>query len=328
MLKIFNKTQGKAGMVGLYATPEKLTLSHIVRTTDTPELLLCEDVMVAGAEGRSAALEKLVREHQLEGIQTCFVLSPMDYKLLLVEAPGVEPDEMAGAVKWKIKDLVGHPIDDMAITVFNVPEGAYRSQTDMVYAVAARKSRIRDIIDLVHGSELELSAIDIPELVMMNLTQACCDDSEGLAFLDLREDGSTLNLSRNGEIYLTRQLSTRVDNQIMNTPDWESIRERLVLEIRRSLEYFQSQMGQALVPKILIAPRSSDADALAQELSRAMAIDVESMNITGFLQCQVEVAPALQQSCMLAIGGAMRQELDKKAQKAQKAPIAQKAKAA
>ena len=295
-------------MVGLFATPEKLAFAHISRTGDRPQLHVCEEIATAGVDGRGASLEKLVREHGLEGTRTCVVLPLLDYKLLLVEAPRVEAGEMAGAVKWKIKDLLGHPVDEMAIAVFDVPEGAYRSQTDMVYAVAARKNRIRDIIELVNGAELELEAIDIPELAMMNLTLACADDTDGLAFLDLREDGTTLNLSRAGELYLTRQLSTRVDNQVMSSQEWVTIRERLVMEIQRSLDYYQSQMGQSLVPKILIAPRAYDSDVLPQELAMAMSMQVESMDIRSFMDCQIELAPALQQACMLAIGGALRQE--------------------
>lgn len=324
MLKVFNKTNEKAGLVGLYATPEKLTLAHIIRSEARPELMVCEEVVVAGADGRADSLEKLVSDHDLEGLRTCFVLSPLDYKLLLVEAPKVEPAEMAGAVKWKIKDLLGHPVEEMAITVFDVPEGAYRSQSNMVYAVAARKNRIRDVIALVNGSGLELDVIDIPELAMMNLSMACADDSEGLAFLDLREDGSTLNLCRNGEIFLTRQLSTRVGGQSMSTQEWETIKDRLTLEIQRSLDYYQSQMGQSMVPVILLAPREHDADGLAHELGLALGVTVNSLKLSSCLDCQFDLPMAMQQNCMLAISGALRQE---QGQKVRKPGKAQKAKA-
>ena len=306
MLKFFNKTRGKSGMVGLYATPENLTLAFVSRQRGALELSVCEEVAASGAEARAAALETLVKKHQLENTPTTFVLSPNDYKLLLVEAPNVETDELAGAVKWKIKDLVGHPIEEMAITVFDVPEGAYRSQANMVYAVAARKTRIKDIVELVFGAQLDLAAIDIPELVMMNLTSACIDDGEGLAFLDLREDGSTLNLMRKGEIYLTRRLNTRLDNHVMNSHEWDSIRERLVMEIQRSLDYYQSQMGQSLIPRIVIAPRPTDADRLTRELHDALAVNVETLNIPQSIRTSQALPMELQQSCMMAIGGAMR----------------------
>jgi hypothetical protein len=75
LLQVFNKTNEKAGLVGLYATPEKLTLAHIIRNEARPELMVCEEVVVAGAEARADALEKLVSEHDLEGLRASFVLS-------------------------------------------------------------------------------------------------------------------------------------------------------------------------------------------------------------------------------------------------------------
>ena len=143
------------------------------------------------------------------------------------------------------------------------------------------------MIDLVNGSGLELDVIDIPELAMMNLSMACADDSEGLAFLDLREDGSTLNLCRNGEIFLTRQLSTRVGDQSMSTQEWETIKDRLTLEIQRSLDYYQSQMGQSMVPVILLAPREHDADGLAHELGLAFGVAVNSIKLSNCLAARM-----------------------------------------
>lgn len=308
MLNIFNKTQGKAGLVGLYATPEKLTLAHISRTAAGPDLQLCLETDAAGSEGRASALEKIVEENNLQGLPACFVLNPIDYKLLLVEAPKVEANEMAGAVKWKIKDLVGHPIEEMAITVFDVPESAYRSQANMVYAVAARKTRIQEIIGLVHGAGLELQAIDIPELAMMNLIEEGFDDEEGIAFLDLREDGTTLNLCRGGYIYLTRQLSTRLDSHVIHTHEWVTVRERLALEIQRSLDYYQSQMGQPMVSKIVLTPRAENAEMLAQELGMDLSIPVENMYLSSFLQTEQAIPMALQQACILSVAASLRVE--------------------
>lgn len=42
----------------------------------------------------------------LENNNASYVLSPDEYKILLVEAPDVEANEIADAVKWKIKDLL------------------------------------------------------------------------------------------------------------------------------------------------------------------------------------------------------------------------------
>jgi MSHA biogenesis protein MshI len=109
-----------------------------------------------------------------------------------------------------------------------------------------------------------------------------------------------------------------VDNHIMNSQEWEGIRERLVLEIQRSLDYCQSQMVQSMVPRIVVAPRAANSDILAQELGMAMAMDVVCMNIPDFLDCPTGIDPVTQQSCMLSIGAALRQEQGARSRKLQK----------
>lgn len=308
MLNLFNKTKGKDGLVGIYFSPDSVTLAHVTSPDDSPELKLCREFKAESSADKIKVLEKQVAKLGLEDSKASFILSPSDYKLFLVESPEVEANEMASAVKWKIKDLIDQPVDEMAITVFPVPGDAYRGQNDMVYAVAARKTRIREIVEMVNHAGLELDVIDIPELVMKNLTAVCADDSEGLAFLDLSGTGSTLNLCKKGAIYLTRHLNTRMDAEVMNSNEWESIREKLVLEIQRSLDYYESQMGQSMIPKILLAPRQTDSEALANQLNNAMAVKVDSLDISSKLKSDIELPLELQRSCMMAIGGALRSE--------------------
>src|SRR5690606_2176594 len=104
----------------------------------------------------------------------------------------------------------------------------------------------------VEQAGLELDAIDIPELALLNLSALHSDDHNGLAFIDFREGGSTLNLSKGGAVHLTRHLSTVIAPDSTRSREWDSLRERLVLEIQRSLDYFESQMGQGQIARLLV----------------------------------------------------------------------------
>jgi MSHA biogenesis protein MshI len=158
----------------------------------------------------------------------------------------------------------------------------------------------------VTNAGLQLDSIDIPELAMRNLTTLYTDDSNGLAMMDLRYDGSLLNLSKNGSIYLTRHLSTQVGDDILRSQEWGNVKDRLVLEIQRSLDYYESQMGQGHINRVVVAPRKQDSDALKGELDQAMGVKVEIMNLQGKLASAVELSFDLQQGCLMAIGGALR----------------------
>ena len=309
MLGFLNRKKENEGMVGVCLADHGIALAHTSRSHEgAPHLNQCELINVDSDKQRSSAFVTRVSDLGLNQTHCSFVLSNSDYNLLLVEAPKVEANEMASAIRWRIKDLLDRPLDEVATDVFPVPDDAYRNQGEMLYVVAARKSRIVEIVDLIESSGLILDAIDIPELALRNLSSMYTDDSNGLAFMDLRPTGSTLNLCKNGSIYLTRHLSTQVDADVMSSNEWESVRERLVLEIQRSLDYYESQMGQNPISRLLIAPRSKDSHALAKQLNEAMGVSVETMDLAARLDTKLELPADKQQSCLLAIGGSLRQE--------------------
>ena len=305
MLKIFSKNKGKPGQVGLYVSGDKLCLAHVVFEKDAPRLVYSEVIKVSSEKDRQKQLQEQVNKLGLENTRTAYILAPNDYKLYLVEAPSVEPQEMAAAAKWKIKDLVDSPLEELAITIFPVPEDAYRGQNAKVYAVTSRKSRIRNIVEFVNESGLNLQTIDIPELAMMNIANNFGDDSNGLAFIHLSANGSTLNLSKDGLIYLTRHLNTRIDQDVINSAEWESVKERLILEIGRSLDYYQSQMGQSPITKIMLPLDEEENEQLITQLNEAMGFQVTALDLADRFAGENE-KPKLQPGSFMAIGGAMR----------------------
>jgi len=244
----------------------------------------------------------------IDGLACNYVLSPRDYNLYLIEAPAVEAAELNSAVRWKIKDLLDIPAEDAVIDVFPVPEDAFQGRSKMLYAVAAQKSRIESVIELVSRSGLKLQSIDIPELVMRNIANQTLNDEHGIAFMDLRKTGSTMNLSKNGQLYLTRKINTSLDANVMSSYDWEMQRDRLVLEIQRSLDYYESQMGQNPISRIIIAPRPTDSQAMAESLNSVMSMNVGVADLSSAMEISETIDIETQHNCLMAIGGALRTE--------------------
>lgn len=306
MFGLFSSKRALSGLVGVSFHDQQLSLAYIRQHSGSPVLQHCEATAVAGLKAATPLLAARVRALGLTGARCNYVLAPEDYNLLLVEAPAVEEQELAAAAKWKIKDMVDRPLDQLAISVFRVPRDAYRHQRDMLYVVVADRKRIQQIVDLVHDAGLNLESIDIPELAMLNLLGLCADDSNGVALIDLRFGGSLLNLSKAGSLYLTRHLNTQVAENVTVMPEWETVRERLVLEVQRSLDYFESQMGQGHINHLLVAPRRHDLQTLVSQLNQSMGLKVEPLDLQEHLDSSVELGSDLQQACLLAIGGALR----------------------
>ena len=70
-------------------------------------------------------------------------------------------------------------------------------------------------------------------------------------------------------------------DDIAGNAEWETVRERLVLEIQRSLAYYPSQMGQGHINRLLLAPRTHDSETLAAQLNQAMGVKVEALDLGG-----------------------------------------------
>lgn len=304
-MQFFKKKAKSSSRVGMIIAGDKLAIAHVGERDGAPYLLGCERVALPSEKEAGKVLNKAVKSLDIEGKQCSFVLNRRDYNLHLVEAPEVEPAELRSAVRWKVKDLLDMKVDDAAIDVFEVPDDAYRGRK-MVYVVAAHKTRVKNIVDLISESGLELAVIDIPELVMHNLARHYIDDEHGVAFMDLRRTGSTMNISRNGQLYLTRRINTQLDPDVMQTPDWEALRDRLILEVQRSLDYYESQMGKTPITRIVISQRQYDTEAMVESLNGLLTAQVSALDLSAQLDGDVELNPEAQQICMSAIGATLR----------------------
>lgn len=306
MFGFLNKRKKISGRVGINVSSERVSIALMQERAQQPFLAICESHQIKSPKEVPELLARRVKALELDNLTCNFVMSRRDYVLHLIESPNVEPQELRKAVRWKIKDLLDMKVDDAVLDLFPVPDDAYRGRQNMLYVVAALKSRITAIAKMVTDCGLNLAAIDIPELAMKNLTSALIDDRNGLGFADLRKTGSTFNLSRNGDLYLTRRINTQVPADVMNSQDWESLRDKLTLEIQRTLDYYESQMGQPQISKVMLAPRSSDLAALANVLDSSLSVQVEGLDLQAVLKGAVELTPELQQASLTAIGAAMR----------------------
>lgn len=305
IVQLFKGKPPSNARVGLSIQDNKLLLAHMDIRKGWPYVLHTRQIELSSGYETGKALHKLVQDLDLEGEQVSYVLNPKDYYLHLIEAPNVEEDELRSAIRWKIKDLLDMKIDDAALDLFRVPEDAYVGR-DMVYVVAVTKPKVRSIADLVNQAGLELAVIDIPELAMHNVARACLDDKNGVAFMDLRLTGSTMNISIDGELYLSRRINTQVGPDAMQDENWESLKDRLVLEIQRSMDYFESQMRRSQITRIVVAQRQTDTEKLVAELNELLSAEVTALDLSQFIKGDEEITPEFQQRAFAAIGATLR----------------------
>jgi MSHA biogenesis protein MshI len=233
------------------------------------------------------------------------VLEPAGYRLLLVEAPDVPADELRAAVRWRIKDLIDFHIDDAVIDVFEMPPHARGGPRRMMYAVTAKAEVIKREIDRVESAGLKLDVVDIPELSLRNIAALLETDQRGAAFLYLSERRSTLLLVRQGVLYLARYIETGVATLMEAGELRADLVAGLALEVRRSLDYFESHYEQTSIQQLHVSGlEADDREAIARELG----LGVREIDLAALFDTADVLSPELQRLCMPAIGAALRKD--------------------
>jgi len=150
-----------------------------------------------------------IRALGLPARQVTAVLPLAKCQLLQIEAPGVPPEELKAAARWRIKDLVETHLDDLTLDVMHVGDERPRTQKH-VFVAAAANSAIAEVTGLLAAVGMTLQAIDIRETAQRNLQSALAQTlglrERATAVLMVHGAQCLLTISANDELFYTRRL--------------------------------------------------------------------------------------------------------------------------
>lgn len=272
-----------------------------------PQLRACVFLPYEG-EDRPKQLARLTTQHHLKQARCTTLLNEPDYQLLLTEAPVVKPDELKAAIRWRIKDLISFHINDATLDVFDVPGAQIAERPREMYVVAVQNRAVQQRVDLMTGVGMNLQIIDIPEMAQRNVASLLPEDERGVALLTFHALGGLITLTRGGELYLSRPLNVGLD-MLQRTNNQSAYFDQVVLEVQRSLDYFESHFREAPIRNVALAPLPFDIPGFADYLGANLNTQIIPVDLTRLMDCDVELSPALQAGCFATIGAALRQEL-------------------
>jgi len=192
-----------------------------------------------------------IRALRLGGPVTA-MLGPHQYQLLTVDLPPVPDDELAAAARWRIKDMIQMPLDQVTTDVLRLPSPGGAPARQMLVVVAPNEA-IRQTMLQAQAAGLALAAIDIPELGLRNLASA--QQPVG-AVATLVAEGSEcwFSLCEGGELLAQRRFPY----------DGESgVSERVVSELQRSIDRLERQFPELRLSALLVELGAWTADYVA-----------------------------------------------------------------
>lgn len=304
LLKHNNKSS-KKGLLGIETGPEGIALAWVARDPGAaPSLRHCEFRACAPA-AQLDTLRKMVSSAGLEGLPVNLVLHPATYQLLLMESPEVEPAELRDAMRWRLREMISEPIDEQIMDCFALPADAYRGRSRMAYCATFAKTAMLQFRHLINHAGLNLQFIDITEMALRNVGLLAGADGINLGLLRLRTSEGLICVQNGAELYMARRIEQGL------APVGDDL-AGMILEVQRSLDYFESQLGKGYISRLLLLPMKREGDRAREALRANLAVNLQALELRDLFpgQAAAELDESEQAYCLAAVGAALRQEAD------------------
>lgn len=278
----------------LYLSPHSMT---VFRTrTDAgklPSVEIVAHLAVQDPLHNAAAQVTWVKQHMKGRIN--LLLADSLYQLLLSDVPDVPEEEIESAIEFKAADLIKYDIEDAALDVIQLPSEAYRGRMKMAFIVATQKQPLREWSMTLVQKGIRIDTIDVEHTQLRNLAVHLQNFSEtGIFYIENSRGRLVLNFQ--GEMVLSRTfdsgLSTLTSESTIQDGELELTQsdsgqddiqlETLVLEMRRSFDYYESQLGLGAVSEVqLLCP--PEHLSLSTKLTQKLGMRFSPINVSDFM---------------------------------------------
>ncbi|TCS43179.1 hypothetical protein [Reinekea marinisedimentorum] len=220
------------------------------------------------------------------------------YQLLLSDVPDVPDDELESAIELKAADLLSYDLDDAILDVIRLPKEAYRGRMKMAFIIAMQKPAVQQWIIQLIQQGIKVSTVDISVTQLRNFGLRAQNFTESGIF-HIQPAKCRLVLNFQNEMVLSRTFETGLkdmvgagqtvqDDELEVTVDSASTSgstiqmESLALDIRRSFDYYESQLGLGAVAELNILC-GENYTPLVKTLAGKLGVRFKILNPADFM---------------------------------------------
>lgn len=295
------------GQCGIQFNEGALHLAYSVLGEHQIDIKACESLASSDDwQNRSRFLAERVKDLGIARARCNLVLNQDQYQLFMMEAPKVPEEELREAIKWKVKDLISFPLDQAVIDVLPLPDDCGRPGQKLVYAVVANKDMVLPAIAAIAAAKLSLASIDIDEMAARNLAGVAPSGPRGAALIHLSAGKGSMTLVKNDCLYLSRNFALNYQAGLLE--DLPS--EALVLELQRSFDYYERQLGQVPPAQVWLFGEHVSADKITDDLRSAFfGVQFDVLSLTDLVAPSDQYDESILQQCAAVIGASLRREV-------------------
>lgn len=261
---------GKYSAIGIEYNQDGLHLCAFQKVNDVHYLTLKQSFP---KPDWLASLKNFVDDHEMMNSPVVISFATKKYQLVQADKPPVPDEEIAQALQWSIKDLIVSQ-EDVVTDYFDMP--AQTRGANKVNVVALPKYDVYEVCSGILQSGLFIKAVTVEELCNCDLLQDSND-----AVLTAVQDPSAeicLNIIKNRQLYFSRRIRGYENLNTFNEAELQmGVIENLSVELQRSMDFFEGQLKQAPVKKILLHLDNSHMDLITKMVGDAMQMETSLM---------------------------------------------------
>ncbi len=224
-----------------------------------------------------------------------------------ISMPTMPQDELEDQIQWEAEQYIPFDINDVNIDFQILASDDYDAAKMNVLLVASKKDIINDYLAVFNEAGLKLVVVDVDAFAVQNVFElnyepapdevsALINIGASIMNLNIVKDGVSLftrDVQMGGNLYteeLQKQFGVSTDEaeQLKITgdaPDQERLRETvarvnetLALEMRRSLDFYNSTAGDEKIVKVYMSGGGAKIAMLVDVVSQRLGLPVEILD--------------------------------------------------
>jgi MSHA biogenesis protein MshI len=271
----FFSPKKKGVQVGVDFMPTGVAVAVVSRSKqDAGAILHGEFLPAVGASEQTRVLQNWVDQRGMKNAECVCLIGRHDVQLFQLDKPAVEESELLAAVSWKIKDLINYDLSAAVVDTFEMPTSSKRP-VQQVNAVVANENVVGGYVESIRTCGLRLTAIDVHELVVRNLVKLSVAAEQTVALLLMLSDEGLLSIFHDQDLHVTRDFKVGCAAIEAAGEEAEEVYDKVLLELQRSMDYFESSYGMGAVQQMMVFPRLSSTEKMAAYLQNYVGYDLD-----------------------------------------------------
>lgn len=255
----------------------------------------------------AAAIGDLLKRRAWRKLPIHSLLPADQYSILQLARPEVPDAELASALRWVLPDMVDIPANELSFEPFERPASARSGAVRQIHVAVCRKTLITEQLQQFAFGE-RLQSLGIRELALRNLLQAWPQIPSSFACLLRLPEGLFLLIVKDQALFLFRSLQT-IDwaqmEQTLATGDVYLV-ERLLLELQRSLDFYDDQLASSPLAHLLVMPAMAESAPVMDYLQHHLSMQCQALTLADVLELPQPLSLAQQQPLLTSIGAVLR----------------------